>query len=127
MDYSDEHCQNMFTQEQAAIMLVNLITLRPDLAEKAPLYGVGFSQNNFENNISVYPNPAVDFINIDFKSIRNNQVKIELIDNAGKSVLNKILDVNNDIHAIDISQLTSGFYYLQISNGRYILRKKVVK
>jgi hypothetical protein len=127
MDYSDEHCQNMFTQEQAAIMLVNLITLRPDLAEKAPLYGVGFSQNNFENNISVYPNPAVDFINIDFKSIRNNQVKIELIDNAGKSVLNKILDVNNYIHAIDISQLTSGFYYLQISNGRYILRKKVVK
>jgi hypothetical protein len=54
-------------------------------------------------------------------------VKIELIDNAGKSVLNKILDVNNYIHAIDISQLTSGFYYLQISNGRYILRKKVVK
>jgi hypothetical protein len=127
MDYSDEHCQNMFTQEQAAIMLVNLITLRPDLAEKAPLYGVGFNQNNFENNISIYPNPATDYINIDFKSIRNNQVKIEMVDNAGKSVLSKILVVNNDIHTIDISQLTSGFYYLQITNGTDIVRKKVVK
>ena len=65
-------------------------------------------------SLTVYPNPTMDFINVDSEY---ESLNIELIDGAGR-VLRKIQYSNGDL--IDVDHLTEGIYYLNIYDTQNI-------
>jgi hypothetical protein len=83
--------------------------------------------NELNDNVDtykIYPNPAIDYLNIvtqkeDFKSL--NYI---VIDNSGKIV--KIINKNTS-RKIDISELKTGFYLLLINSGINYQIKKFIK
>ena len=76
-----------------------------------------------DSEISVYPNPTSDFINISIPE--NNEVKkIELINMLSST----IIEVKNYQKKIDISNYSKGMYFLKIEleNGS-LITKKIMK
>ncbi len=70
--------------------------------------------SNIENNtFNVYPNPANNEITIDLSSYENEEVQISIIDITGKTVSNYNL---TNYNRIDVSQLTSGVYFIKVNN-----------
>jgi plastocyanin len=70
------------------------------------------SENQLSESISIYPNPANDFINVkaDSKMLGMNY---KLIDPTGRQVLNGKL--NNEMTSLDIRQFASGIYLFQLN------------
>ncbi|MCL2245753.1 MAG: T9SS type A sorting domain-containing protein, partial [Lentimicrobiaceae bacterium] len=81
-----------------------------------------FSQ---ENSISVYPNPATTTLNIKFESSLQGEKEIKLFDNNGKNVAQ--FKTNSDAYALDITNLSSGIYFLSIHNQDKVFVKKLTK
>ncbi|MBN8695484.1 MAG: T9SS type A sorting domain-containing protein [Bacteroidetes bacterium] len=85
------------------------------------------SINNYSanDNITLYPNPALDQISITSQDISTIQ-KISVYDLTGRLVK----DVNN-IHsketAINISDLESGIYFLTVNDGKRSQTQKFIK
>lgn len=78
------------------------------------------SENLLKDQISIYPNPAKDFIYI--KNAKNIH-GYKIFDTSGRIVLNRTL--NDD--KIDVSSLMQGNYVLQISVKNQLLNFKFIK
>lgn len=64
--------------------------------------------------VTVYPNPASDFINIGINSTEASNTKIELLDFSGKLILKEnIIELQ---HQIDLSSIPQGIYFLRVTN-----------
>lgn len=85
------------------------------------------SSEHFENNIdeiSIYPNPAKDIINI---NTHNSLVKsYKMLDVQGRSVKVSVLNDLSDFQ-IDITDLDEGVYVLQLVMENQIISKKFIK
>jgi subtilisin-like proprotein convertase family protein len=71
-------------------------------------------------NIVMYPNPATDVVLIKFHNIP--QLEVTLFDLLGRKVLSKMLQKDNN--GIDVSNLASGTYIVQIKNDN---NEKIIK
>lgn len=71
-----------------------------------------------EGEISIYPNPGRDIINVNIPSdfIEMGAVQVSLIDKAGKEI--QTLNLNNNQNQIEISDLPQGVYNLVIQNAQ---------
>ena len=76
---------------------------------------------DFEFKIS--PNPAQDFITIEVKQL--SDYSYQVYDLTGKSVLEGTFVENS--FGLDISKITSGMYYLSLSEGKNTTSKKFIK
>lgn len=74
------------------------------------------------NSISIYPNPANDFITIDADNIFD--YKIQLLDIFGNILFSQINKDDHSKRTIDISNLSSGVYYIRISSGKDVVVKQ---
>lgn len=79
-------------------------------------------ENNFENEFSLYPNPANDELNLKWYS-RNN-ISITIYNSAGQELSTTHLSNQNE--SIDISELMNGIYFLRFIDGNRIGMKKLV-
>lgn len=85
------------------------------------------NDNNLNNiRISLMPNPANNFININFDAAKTGNDIIRIYDNSGKLV-NEIISNNQFNLQIDISNLSTGLYNLQIINSQGNSNKKFIK
>ena len=81
--------------------------------------------NNFD--ISLYPNPSSDLINIKTKNTLNKSLKLKVISLDGKKITSKILS-NIEIQQLDISKFSKGIYITNFySENVLIASKKIVK
>ena len=72
-------------------------------------------KNSFENNqVSVYPNPANEFINIDLGSFALEVAQLDIINVMGQVVRNIHTNASTQITRLDISYLSKGIYFLKI-------------
>ena len=85
--------------------------------------GTGISNLNDDNNISVYPNPTNNSITISTTNIIAN--KIELKDVYGRTI--KILQPNSSQTILDLQNVESGIYFVQIVNGNSQQTVKIIK
>jgi len=75
-----------------------------------------------EIDFNIYPNPAVNEINISVEE--NAQIDILKIYNQ---LGQKILQQNNVTNTIDISTLPKGVYIVELVSGASIVRRKMIK
>lgn len=69
-----------------------------------------------EVNLTIFPNPASDFINLDFQLfIPKEAIKIEIINTFGQVQKEVFINKNNtnQIHQIDVSNLSKGIYIVR--------------
>jgi len=75
-----------------------------------------------ENEISIYPNPANDVLNIDYPGMVSPKTKISLVDQTGREVL--FFNENNSIISnhlqFDISKLLNGIYFVRVVDEKNI-------
>jgi hypothetical protein len=81
--------------------------------------------SNYE--ISIYPNPTADFININFNITTVNQLYTEIINPVGEKLLSKRISLSDN--KIDLSNFNSNFLLLRIFDikGSNIKTYKVIK
>lgn len=81
------------------------------------------TQNLFTGEISIFPNPVKDFLNISTKNIADIQInRISVLDMNGKTV---ITASNND-SPISIAELPTGKYMVRIETNQGICIKKIM-
>jgi hypothetical protein len=66
-------------------------------------------------NVIVYPNPTVSQLYFKSKEVLTNEI-VSVFSNSGQLVLQTKI---NDVKAIDLSQLSSGIYVIQLSNKNF--------
>lgn len=83
-----------------------------------------------EDPLSLYPNPAVDYLKIDFHSENPLVPEIKFYDLTGKVVKEFdsefILTQNIFKASLDISDLESGIYFVKVMQGEQVYTKKLV-
>ena len=77
------------------------------------------------NNIIIYPNPAVNEVNIDFSKANLLPCFITISDIRGR-VIKEISEIVKN-QKIDISSLENGLYFITLSSGKQHLTYKFVK
>jgi hypothetical protein len=122
MDYSEESCQNIFTQGQIDIMRAMIATARSGLLQPQCLdttnndttsNSIGYNKKH-SLHVNVYPNPGIQAIKI--QSSKHKIQNLKLYDIAGKiqSDVVEIAVVENE-RTIDISALPSGIYHIEVN------------
>lgn len=79
------------------------------------------SVNSNDLSVSVYPNPTSGLIRLSCKS----KASFKLFNQFGKILLNELLDA--PITTLDISDLNSGIYLMEVRNSTGIITKKIIK
>ena len=80
-----------------------------------------------DNNITVYPNPANEYINISFKTSLDKSINISVYDYMGKEVYQSVIENNSSIQTIDISNLNKGLYFINLRNNELAKTIKFIK
>ncbi len=91
----------------------------------SPVYDgtLSIDNNNLFNSLSVYPVPAEDILNVKWNE--NYISDLRLFDSSGKLIYFEKEKSLNSPHQIDISNFSTGIYYLRINNEKGVATKKV--
>jgi hypothetical protein len=76
-----------------------------------------------ENEVSLYPIPTSNMINIDLKI--KESVQINLLSIEGKKLMS--MNSSSSKNTIDLSSYKKGIYFIEIKYNDQVLIKKVIK
>lgn len=77
-----------------------------------------------ESNISLYPNPVSNKLNVSFNHFEGNEAEVYILDVSGKVVLSQ--QVYNQNNSIYVGDLSHGFYFVKIQNGESSSVQKIL-
>ncbi len=86
------------------------------------------SNEDFETSfqVSFFPNPTKDFINIDKGSLTESAYQISLIDVNGKTVFEKKIQNPNQLEQISINSFNKGIYLAVLKTDAKQIKKKII-
>ncbi|WP_284651992.1 M28 family peptidase [Flavobacterium terrisoli] len=84
------------------------------------------SDFNNDNQVSFYPSPAKDVLNINLGTLTDTHYSFSMIDLQGKVVLNKQVENASLIEPISVSGLTKGMYLAVLETAGKRITKKIV-
>lgn len=87
--------------------------------------GVGIEENILPSKFTVFPNPTTGKVTLSFENGIENAL-LKLINVTGQTIVER-MEINSKKFTIDISDLTSGIYLLEINDGLTLYRSKIVK
>jgi hypothetical protein len=124
MDYTNDSCMNVFTQNQKDRILTVLAyaSRRASLKTSTTCSALAINKNILEG-FEVYPNPAIDYINVH----HSHQIERYTIINS----LGQIVSQENNVHAnsisVRVSNLAKGLYVLKVENSQGSTSVKFIK
>ena len=84
----------------------------------------GIDESSFENTFSMFPNPATETLSIKMLvDIKNANIKI--YNELGQNVKSKS-NINSRSISIDVADLTSGLYFMELQNGNRRINGKFI-
>ncbi|MBM2814362.1 MAG: hypothetical protein HW421_1124 [Ignavibacteria bacterium] len=84
-------------------------------------------ENNYNNLLSLYPNPASDRLHL-FISYPIGTAVMKLFDESGRVVLTKQIMAGEEFEMeLNVAGLVSGAYFIRIANNQYEIRKNFIK
>ncbi|MBI9038866.1 MAG: PKD domain-containing protein, partial [Bacteroidales bacterium] len=105
--YNEAYMQNVYPSVDGLYSVIKITNLSTGI-------------ENIENEISIYPNPAIEKVNIVSNEIIKN---IQIINFLGKVVLN--VEVNNEQTFVNTAEFQSGVYIFRINTDNSTFVKKV--
>ncbi|HXC04466.1 MAG TPA: T9SS type A sorting domain-containing protein [Bacteroidia bacterium] len=120
------------TVNQNGTYVVCVTNTKGCIACSAPfVFGaMGISENSLGATVSVYPNPANDYVMIEYTLPEEEKLNLELFDLSGKLILSmptEILSTGFHSSRLTISSLDKGFYILKISNCNTTTYKYIIR
>jgi hypothetical protein len=90
---------------------------------------VGTKELQEAQAFSIFPNPSNGKTMLDFGLMKEQEVKIVVMDMQGKILIQKIntYKVGNNQAILDLSELSSGTYFIQFEHSEFIQIKRMVK
>jgi hypothetical protein len=86
--------------------------------------GITQSENGKEN-ITIYPNPCINQINVQFNKIQYEPATLSLLDITGKVIIQAKTEGNE--FAFNTAMLPAGLYLVKMETGNTVALQKVVK
>ena len=80
-----------------------------------------------EGKISLYPNPARDWLQIDFPEKTAEQTTIYLFDAMGRLALTEVMQPGNSSHRLDVRKIFPGNCWIEIQSGRAVETHRFLK
>ncbi|MDW5290823.1 T9SS type A sorting domain-containing protein [Formosa sp. PL04] len=84
---------------------------------------LGVETENKSERLVMSPNPVSGIITINYNS--SNTAKMEVIDYLGKTVISD--EIQNGTKSIDLSHLSSGLYFIKVSDEQETFIRKIIK
>lgn len=81
------------------------------------------------SRISIFPNPAGDYLNIEFAGHEKNNVLVSVLNSSMSQVLSKSWAVDSQSFTcrLNVSHLPSGIYFILINDGNQQHKQKFIK
>ena len=94
-----------------------------------PISHVGVLEVNEQGNVSVFPNPSRDVLNVSWNSITQPEVQISLINMEGQTLYTTSSATSANKISVSVDRLPSGMYVCVLQSGvnRYYSKFTVVK
>ena len=73
---------------------------------------------------SIYPNPATDFVNVQFDIGKYHHAHLQMVNNSGQVMYSSVLSTFN--HRIDLTNIAAGIYFVKIMTDEGNMVRKVV-
>ncbi len=88
---------------------------------------ISYWYRNF--NFNIFPNPFINFLNIYIENENSGEFKIDIIDIKGKVCKSFFIRKDNQCikYTLNLNELHTGLYIIEISTNNYIVRKKIFK
>lgn len=93
------------------------------------LVNTGIKKNPETLNLNIYPNPASQWLTLDFELTQMQNVQISVYSILGQQLLKTdwILTAGLNQKQVDISKFPAGIYFLKLSTGEKVFSKSFVK
>jgi hypothetical protein len=113
------------------------LDLRNDNVVFAATYGRGVFSGTFTNavlnnetftnnkNVSIYPNPVKDNLNINIKDF-SGDISVKIMDGNGREVFNKDINNFNLSNELDLASFSSGIYFLKLIGKDLNYSEKII-
>ena len=76
--------------------------------------------------IKDFPNPSSELLTLQVKGLLNNTLTVRLIDLSGRILQTKTIYAGQTIGYFETDVLHNGAYFLEVSNGRKLVRKRIL-
>ena len=88
---------------------------------------VGIDELTGLSNVTIYPNPANDVLNIDYNKNGDDAIEISIIDQFGR-VITSINGLSNGFNhnTIDVSNLQSAVYFVRFTTNGFSKSERLV-
>lgn len=81
-----------------------------------------------ENAVRMYPNPTSDNLNLSFNGTANGNYNVVVYNTLGSIVSRDVINVNGaTVQTINLENLPTGIYMIEISNDNSSMTQKVIK
>jgi hypothetical protein len=89
---------------------------------------VGTGEKEIFNNLTIFPNPSNDKVNIKFAIEGTQNIKIELLSLTGNTLFSETLNNFKGAYAktLDVSDFAKGIYFLRITADSGVTNKKII-
>lgn len=89
---------------------------------------VGVDELEGLSNLTIYPNPANESVNISFDNILGGSIDIKLIDQFGRIIMteNNIQSYGSTVLTFDIVNLSEGMYTVQLTSNQMTISKRLI-
>lgn len=101
----------------------NLWLLASGVTSYNPLTNI--DENILESNISIYPNPAKDIVNIYLNETLSKEKNIKIINSLGEVVYST--KTNDNYLKLDMTDFSEGIYYVSVQTDNMINVQKLIK
>lgn len=88
----------------------------------------GITENELENSLNVYPNPATDNTTVSFSLTESDNVSVVLVNTLGQAVISENLgtmSTGNQSYLLNTESLSNGLYFVNVQVGKNVMTKKV--
>ena len=87
---------------------------------------VGIADEWLRSKVNIYPNPSRQKVRISLEEVDFRHIRLELVSLSGEKVMAaQELDINRSNWEIDLSELTSGIYFIQLFVDDQLIVKKL--
>ncbi|WP_395063882.1 M28 family peptidase [Flavobacterium sp.] len=84
------------------------------------------NQDNKDFNVSFFPNPATDVLNVNLGSLSETDYTLTIVDVLGKTVMHSIITNAQLVQQIPVGDLAKGMYLAVLQTGDKQITKKIV-
>ncbi len=101
-------------------------TIEPNNERRAAPSSNPINELALDNGFKIYPNPAHDYITLQYQNDNTKQVKYTIQDASGKVLIQQVLNTSNNEQLINISELSAGIYsFILYGDANLIDVKKI--